>query len=173
MSRSCDFIAFVGATVQSRRSLEVSLCVGNMRGHRQEVGRPVPRGRPIGHDRPLQLPHRSPYRLPQRRELRIVKVRFCRQWGPHRIAAHLHLRRSTVEAVLRRYRMPLLRHLDQNTCLPVRRPVPRRYERAAPGDLVHLDVKKLGRIPDGGGHRKVGRRRGPDGLHGRFEHPVI
>ena len=118
-------------------------------------------------------PHRSPYRLPQRRERRIVKVRFCRQWGPHRIAAHLHLRRSTVEAVLRRYRMPLLRHLDQNTGLPVRRPVPRRYERAAPGDLVHLDVKKLGRIPDGGGHRKVGRRRGPDGLHGRVEHPVI
>ena len=79
---------------------------------------------------------------------------------PHRIAAHLHLRRSTVEAVLRRYRMPLLRHLDQNTGLPVRRPVPRRYERAAPGDLVHLDVKKLGRIPDGGGHRKVGRQLG-------------
>ena len=78
-----------------------------------------------------------------------------------------------MEAVLRRYRMPLLRHLDQNTGLPVRRPVPRRYERAAPGDLVHLDVKKLGRIPDGGGHRKVGRRRGPDGLHGRVEHPVI
>jgi hypothetical protein len=65
-----------------------------------------------------------------------------------------------VEAVLRRYRMPLLRHLDQNTGLPVRRPVPRRYERAAPGDLVHLDVKKLGRIPDGGGHRKVGRQLG-------------
>ena len=57
--------------------------------------------------------------------------------------------------------------------LPVRRPVPRRYERAAPGDLGHRDVKKLGRIPDGGGHRKVGRRRGPDGLHGRVEHPVI
>jgi transposase InsO family protein len=105
-------------------------------------------------------PHRSPHRLPQRRERRIVKVRFCRRWGPHRIAAHLHLRRSTLEAVLRRYRMPLLRHLDQNTGLPVRRPVPRRYERAAPGDLVHLDVKKLGRIPDGGGHRKVGRQLG-------------
>ena len=105
-------------------------------------------------------PHRSPHRLPQRRERRIVKLRFSRRWGPHRIATHLHLPRSTVEAVLRRYGMPLLRHLDQNTGLPVRRPVSRRYEHAAPGDLVHLDVKKLGRIPEGGGHRKVGRQLG-------------
>jgi hypothetical protein len=106
------------------------------------------------------LPHRSPHRLAQRRERRIVKLRFSRRWGPHRIATHLHLPRSTVEAVLRRYGMPLLRHLDQITGLPVRRPVPRRYEHAAPGDLVHLDVKKLGRIPEGGGHPKIGRQLG-------------
>ena len=59
--------------------------------------------------------------------------------------------------MLRRYRMPLLRHLDQSTGLPVRRPAPRRYEHDAPGDLIHVDIKKLGRIPDGGGHRKLGR----------------
>ena len=105
-------------------------------------------------------PHRSPRRLAQRRERRIIKVRFTRRWGPHRIAAHLRLARSTVEAVLRRYRMPLLRDLDQVSGLPVRRPRPRRYEHPAPGDLVHLDVKKLGRIPDGGGHRKLGRQAG-------------
>ncbi|ANO02952.1 MULTISPECIES: IS481 family transposase [Mycobacteriaceae] len=110
-------------------------------------------------DRPSR-PHRSPLRLPKRRERRIVNLRFTRRWGPHRIAAYLHLPRSTVEAVLRRYRMPLLRHLDQNTGLPVRRPKPRRYEHPAPGDLVHVDVKKLGRIPDGGGHRKLGRQAG-------------
>ncbi|MGZ8815057.1 MAG: IS481 family transposase [Mycobacterium sp.] len=102
-------------------------------------------------------PYRSPRRLGQRRERRIIKVRFTRRWGPHRIAAHLRLPRSTVEAVLRRYRMPLLRHLDQASGLPVRRPKPRRYEHPAPGDLVHLDIKKLGRVPDGGGHRKLGR----------------
>lgn len=102
-------------------------------------------------------PHRSPRRLDKRRERRIIKVRFIRRWGPHRIAAHLRLPRSTVEAVLRRYRMPLLRHLDQASGLPVRRPKPRRYEHPAPGDLVHVDIKKLGRIPDGGGHRKLGR----------------
>lgn len=105
-------------------------------------------------------PHRSPRRLSQRRERRIIKLRFTRRWGPHRIAAHLHLPRSTVEAVLRRYRMPLLRHLDQASGLPVRRPQPCRYEHPAPGDLVHVDIKKLGRIPDGGGHRKLGRTAG-------------
>ncbi|BCI53143.1 IS481 family transposase [Mycolicibacterium litorale] len=102
-------------------------------------------------------PHHSPRQLEQRRERRIIKVRFTRQWGPHRIAAHLRLPRSTVEAVLRRYRMPLLRHLDQASGLPVRQPKARRYEHAAPGDLIHVDIKKLGRIPDGGGHRKLGR----------------
>jgi transposase InsO family protein len=53
--------------------------------------------------------------------------------------------------------MPLLAHLDQATGLPVRKSRPNRYERAAPGELVHVDIKKLGRIPDGGGHRKFGR----------------
>lgn len=105
-------------------------------------------------------PHRSPHRLAQRRERRIIKVRFTRRWGPHRIAAHLRLSRSTVEAVLRRYRMPLLRDLDQNAGLVVRRPKPHRYEHPVPGDLVHVDIKKLGRIPDGGGHRKLGRQAG-------------
>jgi len=102
-------------------------------------------------------PHHSPRRLALRRERRIIKVRVIHRWGPHRIAAHLRLPRSTVEAVLRRYRMPLLRHLDQNTGLAVRRPKPHRYEYPEPGDLVHVDIKKLGRIPDGGGHRKLGR----------------
>jgi len=105
-------------------------------------------------------PHHSPRRLAQRRERRIIKVRFTRRWGPHRIAAYLRMARSTVEAVLRRYQMPLLRDLDQASGLPVRRPRPRRYEHPEPGDLVHLDIKKLGRIPDGGGHRKLGRQAG-------------
>lgn len=56
--------------------------------------------------------------------------------------------------------MPLLRHLDQNTGLAVRRPKPVRYEHDAPGDLIHVDIKKLGKIPNGGGHRKLGRQEG-------------
>lgn len=53
--------------------------------------------------------------------------------------------------------MPLLVHLDRATGLPVRRPVPVRYEKARAGELVHMDIKKLGRIPDGGGWRAHGR----------------
>ena len=89
-------------------------------------------------------PHRSPGRTPTRTERRIINLRFTRRWGPHRIAYHLRLARSTVGAVLGRYKMPLLRHLDQNTGLAVRRPKPVRYEHDAPGDLVHVDIKKLG-----------------------------
>ena len=105
-------------------------------------------------------PRSCPHRTPTRTERRIVGLRFTRRWGPHRIAYHLHLSISTVEAVLRRYRMPKLAHLDQATGLPVRRPPARRYEHERPGDLIHVDIKKLGRIPDGGGHRTLGRAQG-------------
>ena len=102
-------------------------------------------------------PRRSPTRLPRRTERRIVALRVTRRWGPHRIGYHLGLSRSTVGRVLARYRLPLLAHLDQATGRPVRRPRPIRYEAAVPGALVHVDIKKLGRIPDGGGHRVLGR----------------
>lgn len=102
-------------------------------------------------------PHRSPTRCSRRLERRIIGLRFTRRWGPHRIGYHLGVPRSTVGRVLQRYRMPLLVHLDQATGLPVRRPTPTRYEATAPGELVHVDIKKLGRIPDGGGWRAHGR----------------
>lgn len=105
-------------------------------------------------------PRRSPNRTDVRTERRILALRFTRRWGPHRIAAHLHLARSTVGKVLTRYRMPRLACLDQGTGLPVRKPAPQRYEYDNAGDLVHVDIKKLGRIPDGGGHRALGRAKG-------------
>ncbi len=66
---------------------------------------------------------------------------------------------ATVGRVLRRHGMPHLSALDALTGIPVRRgPATRvRYERDAPGELIHIDVKKLGRIPDGGGWRVHGR----------------
>ena len=64
---------------------------------------------------------------------------------------------STVGRILARYNMPRLREVDQATGLAVRRPAPVRYEKTSPGELVHLDIKKLGRIPDGGGWRAHGR----------------
>jgi DNA-binding CsgD family transcriptional regulator len=68
---------------------------------------------------------------------------------------------ATVHRVLTRYGLARLAHLDRATGRPVRqtRQV-RRYEHAVPGDLVHVDIKKLGNIPDGGGHRTVGRQAG-------------
>ena len=103
--------------------------------------------------RPLRCPTRSSQRL----ERRILALRFTRRWGPHRISYHLGVPRSTIGRVLDRYRMPLLTHLDQATGLPVRKPKPVRYEKAVPGELVHIDIKKLGVIPDGGGWRAHGR----------------
>ena len=95
--------------------------------------------------------------MPQHTERRIIALRFNRRWGPHQIAWRLGIPRSTVGRVLSRYRMPLLRHLDQATGLPVRKLKPVRYEKQTPGELVHVDIKKLGIIPDGGGWRAHGR----------------
>ncbi|KAB1643675.1 IS481 family transposase [Gulosibacter chungangensis] len=105
-------------------------------------------------------PHRSPNQTPVRTERRIIGLRVNRRWGPHRIAYHLHLPQSTVSKVLARYHVPLLAHIDLNTGVRVRKPKPVRYEHEHPGDLVHVDVKKLGRIPDGGGWRTLGREQG-------------
>jgi hypothetical protein len=62
---------------------------------------------------------------------------------------------STVYAVLRRYQLARLAHLDRATGRVIRR-----YERERPGELVHVDIKKLGNIPDGGGHKVHGRAAG-------------
>lgn len=105
-------------------------------------------------------PRSSPARLSARTERRVIALRANRRWGPHRISYHLGIPRSTVGRVLDRYRMPLLAHLDRTTGLPVRKAKIVRYEKSTPGELVHIDIKKLGRIPDGGGHRVLGRKAG-------------
>lgn len=105
-------------------------------------------------------PLRSPGRLSRKREHRILSLRVTRRWGPHRINYHLGIPRSSVGRVLERYRAPRLDHLDQATGLPIRKTRPTRYEMTYPGELVHVDIKKLGRIPDGGGHRMLGRAAG-------------
>jgi transposase InsO family protein len=100
-------------------------------------------------------PHHSPHRTPTRTERRIIKVRVLRRWGPARIAYLLGLHPSTVHRVLTRYGMAKLRWLDRPTGRVIRRMEPARC-----GDLVHIDVKKLGKIPAGGGWRMLGRHRG-------------
>jgi transposase InsO family protein len=100
-------------------------------------------------------PPTSPARTPVRTERRIAGLRVARRLGPARIAFRLGLNPSTVHKVLTRYGCPRLAHLDRATGTPVRR-----YEHAAPGDLIHVDIKKLGQIPDGGGHKVLGRAAG-------------
>jgi transposase InsO family protein len=100
-------------------------------------------------------PHHSPRRTPTRTERRIIKVRVLRRWGPARIAYLLRLNPATVHRVLTRFGLARLAHLDRATGRVIRR-----YEHAAPGDLVHVDIKKLGNIPDGGGHKLLGRQAG-------------
>jgi transposase InsO family protein len=105
-------------------------------------------------------PRRSPNRTNARTERRLLALRFSRRWGPHRIAAHLHLPARRWERSCPGTGMPRLACLDQGTGLPVRKPARQRYEHDYPGDLIHVDIKKLGRIPQGGGHRALGRARG-------------
>jgi transposase InsO family protein len=97
-------------------------------------------------------PRHSPARTPTRTERRIIKVRVLRRWGPARIGYLLGLHPSTVHRVLTRYRLAKLRWLDRPTGRVVRR-----MHSEHCGDLVHVDVKKLGKIPAGGGWRMLGR----------------
>jgi transposase InsO family protein len=114
---------------------------------------------PAGLQDASSRPRRSPRRTARQRERRIIGLRVSRRWGPARIAAHLGIAASTVHKVLVRYRCPRLSWTDPATGAPLRRQrrVVHRYEHEAPGDLVHVDIKKLGRIPDGGGHKVHGR----------------
>lgn len=93
-------------------------------------------------------PHRSPSRLSGRVEERIRRARLRHRLGPHRLSWMLGIARSSIYAVLRRLGLNRLRRLES-------RPPIRRYEWEHPGELVHLDTKKLGRI------RGVGKRFGP------------
>ena len=101
-------------------------------------------------------PRRSPHATSAPEVQRIVAARLTWRWGPDRLGPLLGQPPSTVGAVLRRSGLPRLADIDRPTGLPVRR-----YEVCHPGALVHQDHKKLGRIPDGGGHRALGRAVGP------------
>ena len=98
-------------------------------------------------------PRRCPHHTPQALEERVVELRRQSRRGPHWIAGRVGLAPSTVHAVLTRRGLARLSHLDRTTRQVIR------YERDRPGELLHVDVKKLGRVPDGGGWRVIGRER--------------
>jgi transposase InsO family protein len=92
-------------------------------------------------------PHSSPQQRSADDVAEICRLRTEHAYGPHRIAALLGIARSTIYAILRRLGLNRLDRLDRTTRQVIR------IEQAAPGELVHLDVKRLGRVPDGGGKR--------------------
>jgi transposase InsO family protein len=106
-------------------------------------------------------PHRMPRSLPQVTVDAILAARHEHRFGPHRLAPIVGVPRSTIGDVLARHGLSRLADQDGPTGIPIR------YVRERPGELLHIDVKKLGRIPDGGGHRLLGRVTGTPRTRGR------
>jgi transposase InsO family protein len=100
-------------------------------------------------------PHHQPGRTPQPVVRRVLELRWRKRLGPLQLAARTGVAASTVHKILARNRLNRLNYVDRATGEPVRR-----YEHPYPGSMIHVDVKKLGNIPDGGGWRFVGRQQG-------------
>lgn len=153
-------------TVHGRRLLVERVCAGRPVTHvaaemgisRATAHKWVRRWRAEGEagladrsSRPRTTPHRTPAAV----EARVCRLRQTRKLGPARLGPILGLPASTVHRILTRHGLNRLAFLDRPTGQVIRR-----YERDRPGELVHVDVKKLGRIPDGGGHKVLGRQAG-------------
>jgi transposase InsO family protein len=110
------------------------------------------------HDRSSR-PHSMPTRTPTDVEARVVAARIAHRRGQDWLAGELGVPARTISRVLRRHDLPRLCTLDPLTGEIIRssKQTAVRYERERPGELVHMDVKKIGRIPDGGGWRAHGR----------------
>jgi transposase InsO family protein len=139
---------------------------------RQTAGKWIGRYRELGEFGLLDAssrPHRIQPCVPTRRCRRIIKARLQYKRGPHWLAWKLRLARSTIYAVLRRSGLSRLKTRSVETTM--------RYEWSRPGDLIHLDIKKLGRIGQGGGKRAHGlsaaSRRPGRGLGWDYVHVAI
>jgi transposase len=145
-------------TVHGRRLLVERVCSGRAVAHvaaevdisRVTAHKRMARWRTEGeqglHDRPSR-PRTTPHRTAAAVEAWVCRLRQDRKLGPARLGPILGLPASTVHRVLVRHGLNRLAFI-------------RRYERDRPGELIHVDVKKLGRIPDGGGHKVRGRQAG-------------
>jgi len=104
-------------------------------------------------------PHNSPTRASATKEEAVVAARHQLRCGPARISQATGVPERTVTRILHRHQEPLLAWCDPVTgdLIRARRASGRRYERDRAGELIHIDVKKLGKIPDGGGWRALGR----------------
>lgn len=88
-------------------------------------------------------PRRSPRALPREQVDAILAARHEHRFGPHRLAPLLGVPRSTIGDVLERHDLSRLADTDRPSGVPIR------YVRERPDELLHLDVKKLGRTPTG------------------------
>jgi transposase InsO family protein len=104
-------------------------------------------------------PHHCPRRTPAEVEQRVLQLRRVERRGQDWLGPELGIPARTVGAILQRHQAPRLAECDPLTGEVIRasKTTTVRYERPFPGDLVHIDVKKIGRIPDGGGWRAHGR----------------
>ncbi len=106
-------------------------------------------------------PRRSPNRTPRSKRQRVIRLRKRCRWGADHIGHELNMAASTVQAILRSEGMARLDRGDRATNTE---PVVR-YQRDRPGELVHVDIKKIAAIPDGGGWKIHGRGNSPGGDH--------
>ena len=107
-------------------------------------------------------PHRVPRRTSERVEAQVLALRRQERRGQDWIGAELGVAPRTVSSILRRHQVPYLRQCDPLTGEVIRasKTTAVRYEHPYPGSLTHMDVKKVGRIPDGGGWKAHGRTMG-------------
>ena len=107
-------------------------------------------------------PHRCPTRTPAEVEAQVLAARAQHRRGQDWLGPELGVPARTVNRILRRHQVPALARLDPMTGEVIRasKETAVRYERARPGELVHMDIKKIGRIPPGGGWRAHGRAMG-------------
>lgn len=110
-------------------------------------------------------PRRCPRRTAAGVEQAVLQLRRDQRRGQDWIAAELAIPARTVSAILRRHGVPYLRECDPLTGEVIRasKTTAIRYEHPYPGSLVHMDVKKVGRIRDGGGWKAHGRAMGSTG----------
>lgn len=104
-------------------------------------------------------PHTTPTRTSAEIEQRVLTARAQHREGQDVLGPKIGVPPRTVARILRRHGVPYLRQCDPMTGEVIRssKQTAQRYERDRPGELVHMDVKKLGKIPDGGGWRAHGR----------------
>jgi len=161
----------------------------NLHGRRLLVERVIDHGRPVAHvakelgisrqcahrwvarfrtegeagllDRSSR-PHRCPRRVPVSLERQVLELRRSQRRGQDWIGSELGVPARTVASILRRHSVPYLRECDPLTGEVIRasKTTAVRYEHDHPGSLIHMDVKKVGRIHDGGGWRAHGREHG-------------